>query len=162
MPSLDNRNPLLCIHDFNHCIINKRFLGAWTKKHSYTPCDGGDGVFHCRCWDKRPSIACIVVFYGYLPLILKPIQITRERHAGNSWRSKNGPISDILLWTLSHGRTNIVGPSRTSLQQFSTNTGCSLEDLPEAMNYIDEWQGRVREIRVSGTAWWWGWWWWRW
>ena len=37
--------------------------------------------------------------------------------------------------------------------QLCTNTGCSLEDLPKAMDDWDEWQERVRELRASSTAW---------
>ena len=39
--------------------------------------------------------------YGYLPPITKIIQV--RRHAGHCWRCKDGLISEILLWTLSHG-----------------------------------------------------------
>ena len=35
------------------------------------------------------------------------------------------------------------------------DTGCSPEDLPEAMNNMEEWRERVRDIRAGGTAWWW-------
>ena len=29
--------------------------------------------------------------------------------------------------------------------------GCSPEDLPEAMNDMEEWRERVRDIRANGT-----------
>ena len=32
-------------------------------------------------------------------------QNRRTRHAGHSWRSRDELISDVFLWTLSHGRT---------------------------------------------------------
>ena len=41
--------------------------------------------------------------YGHLPPITKTIQIKRTRHAGHGWRSRNELISDVLLWTPSHG-----------------------------------------------------------
>ena len=53
-------------------------------------------------------------------------------------------------------------PARTYIQQLCEDTGCSPEDLPEAMNDREEWRERVRDIRASGTTWWWGWWWWWW
>ena len=37
------------------------------------------------------------------------------------------------------------------------DTGCSSEDLPEAMNDREKWRERVRDIRASGTTWWWWW-----
>ena len=41
--------------------------------------------------------------YGHLTTITKTIQVRRTRHAGHGWRRKNELISDILLWTPSHG-----------------------------------------------------------
>ena len=32
------------------------------------------------------------------------------------------------------------------------DTGCSPEDLPEAMNDREKWRERVRDIRASGTT----------
>ena len=32
------------------------------------------------------------------------------------------------------------------------HTGCSPEDLPEAMNDREKWRERVRDIRASGTT----------
>ena len=42
--------------------------------------------------------------YGHLPPITKNIQVWRTRHAGHCWRSRNKLISDVLLWTPTHGR----------------------------------------------------------
>ena len=40
----------------------------------------------------------------------------------------------VLLWTPSHGRAEAGRPARTYVQQLCTDTGCSPEDLPEAMD----------------------------
>ena len=48
-------------------------------------------------------------------------------------------MSDVLLWTPSHGRASIGRPARTYLQQLCMDTGCSLEDLLEAIDDRDEW-----------------------
>ena len=98
--------------------------------------------------------------YGYQPPITKIIQTRRTRHAGYCWKSKDELISDILRWIPSLGRANIGRPARTNQQQLCVDTGCSLEDLPGAMDVKDGWQERVREIRASGVTWWWWWWWW--
>ena len=45
--------------------------------------------------------------------------------------------------------------ARTYIQQLCEDTGCSPEDLPEAMNDREKWLERVRDIRASGTTWWW-------
>ena len=62
------------------------------------------------------------------------IQVRRTRHAGHCWRSRNELISDVLLWTPTYGRAKAGQPARTYIQQLCEDTGCSPEDLPEAMN----------------------------
>ena len=76
--------------------------------------------------------------YGHLPPISKTTKIRRTRHARYCWRSKGELISDVFLWTPSHGRVSVERPTRTSLQLLCADTGCSLEDLPEAMDDRDE------------------------
>ena len=71
--------------------------------------------------------------YGHLPSITKTIKIRRTRHAGHCGRSRDQLISDVLLWTPSHGRAKAGRPTRTNIQQFCADTGCSLEELPEVM-----------------------------
>ena len=43
-------------------------------------------------------------------------------------------ISDVLLWTPTHGRAKAGRPARTYIQQLCEDTGCTPEDLPEAIN----------------------------
>ena len=93
--------------------------------------------------------------YVHQQLISRIIQIKWTRHAGHCWRSKDELISDILLWTPSHGRASVGWPARTYLQQLCMDTGFSLKDLLEVMDNGNGWQERVREICVSGTTWWW-------
>ena len=91
------------------------------------------------------------------PPIMKTIQVRRTRHAGHCWRSRDELISDVLLWTSTYGRAKAGRPARTYIQQLCEDTGCSPEDLPEAMNDREKWWERVRDIHVSGTTWWWWW-----
>ena len=70
------------------------------------------------------------------------------RLAGNCWRGKDELTSEVLLWTPSDGQERVWGPGRTYLQQLCTDTGCSKEDRPGAMDNRDEWQ----EISVRATA----------
>ena len=67
--------------------------------------------------------------YGQLPPITKIIQVRRARQTGHCWRSRDELISDVLLWTPTHGRA-----ARTYIQHLCEDTGCSPEDRPEAMN----------------------------
>ena len=48
-------------------------------------------------------------------------------------------------------------PAWTYIQQLCKDTGCSLENLPEAMNDREKWRERVRDIRAGSTTWWWWW-----
>ena len=51
----------------------------------------------------------------------------------------------------SHGRAKAGGVARTYIHQLCASTGCSLEDLPEAMDDRERWQERVREISADGN-----------
>ena len=84
-----------------------------------------------KSWRQHPTRHQI---YCHLPPITKTIQVRRTRHAGHCWRSKDELISDVLLWTPTYGRAKAGRPARTYIQQLCEDTGCSPEDLPEAMN----------------------------
>ena len=109
-----------------------------------------------KSWRQHPTRHQL---YGHPPPITKTIQARRTRHAGHCWRSKDDLISDVLLWTPTYGRAKAGRPARTYIQQLHKDTGCSPEDLPEAMNDREKWRERVRDIRASCTTWWWWWWW---
>ena len=53
-----------------------------------------------KTWRQHPTKQQL---YGHLPPITKTIKVRRTRHAGHCWRSKGKLMSDILLWTPSHG-----------------------------------------------------------
>ena len=91
--------------------------------------------------------------------ITKTIQVRRTRHAGHCWRSRDGLISDILLWTTTYGRAKAGRPARTYIQQLCEDTGCSPEDLSEVMNDREKWRERLSDTCASGTTWWWWWLW---
>ena len=80
------------------------------------------------------------------------IYIYKTRHAGYCWRSRDELISDVLLWTPSHGRAKAEKPARTYIQQLCEDTGCSLGDLPEAMNDRERLRENVRDIRADGMT----------
>ena len=108
-----------------------------------------------KSWQQHPTRPQL---YGHLPHFMKTIKLRRTRHAGHSWRSKVDLISDVLLWTLTYGRTKAGRPARPYIQQLCEDTGCGPEDLPEAMNDREKWREMVRDIRARGTTWWWWWW----
>ena len=91
--------------------------------------------------------------YGHLSPIMKTIQDRRTRHAGHCWRSKDELISDVVLWTPAYGQAKAGRPAQTYIQQLCEETGCSPEDLPEAMNDREKWSERLRDIRASSTIW---------
>ena len=81
--------------------------------------------------DKTPTRHQL---YSHLPPIMKTIQVRWTRHTGHCWRSRDELISDVLLWTPTYGRAKAGRPAWTYIQQLCEDTGCSPEDLPEAMN----------------------------
>ena len=85
----------------------------------------------------------------------KPIKVRRTRHAGHCWRSMDELITDIILWTSSHGQAKAGWPARTYIQQLCADTGYYLENLPGAMDDRDGWRERAREICASSATWWW-------
>ena len=87
---------------------------------------------------------------------MKTIKVRQTRLAGHSWRSKDELISNILLWTPSHGRAKIGWPARALIQKLCADTGCSQEDLAGVMDDRDRRWERVGEISDSSTK---GWWW---
>ena len=99
-----------------------------------------------KSWQQHPTRHQL---YGYLPSIMKTIQVRWTRHAGHCWRS-----SDVLLWTPTYDRAKAGWPARTYIQQLREDTGYSPEDLPEAMNDGEKWRERVRDICACGTTWW--------
>ena len=107
-----------------------------------------------KSWRQHPTKHQL---YGHLLPITKIIQVRRTRHAGHCWRSRDELISDVLPWTPTYGRAKSGRPARTYIQQLFQDTGCSSEDLPEAMNDRGKWRERARDIRAGGTTWWWWW-----
>ena len=93
-----------------------------------------------KSWQQHPTRHQL---YGHLPPITKTIQVRRTRHAGDCWRSRDELISNVLLWTPTHGRTKAGRPARTYIQQLCEDTGCSPEDLPEEMNDREKWRERA-------------------
>ena len=103
---------------------------------------------------KAPSIWA-TKYMGHLLPITKTIQVRRTRHAVYCWRNRDEFISDVLLWTPLHGRAKAGRTARTDIQLLSDDIGCSPADLPEAMNDMEKWRERVRDIHVGGTTRWW-------
>ena len=97
------------------------------------------GAILNKSWRQHPTRHQL---YGHLPPITKTIQV----------RSRDELISDVLLWTPTHGRAKAGRPARTYIQQLCEDTGCCPEDLPEMMNDREKWRERVRDIRATRTT----------
>ena len=102
-----------------------------------------------KSWKQHPTEQQL---YGHLSPISKTIQVRQTRYAEHCLRSKDELISDVLLWTPSHGPAS-VGRPRTYLQHLCTDTGGRLEDLPGVVDDSDECLERVREIHASCATW---------
>ena len=102
-----------------------------------------------KSWWQHPTRHQL---YGHLPPVTKTIQVRRTRPAGHRCRSKDELISDVLLWTPAYGQAKTGLAARTYIQQLCEDTGCSPEDMPEAMNDWEKWRERVRDIRASSKT----------
>ena len=83
-----------------------------------------------KSWQQHPTKHQL---YSHLPPIMKTIQVRQNRHTGHCWRSRDELISDVLQWTPAYGRAKAGWPARTYIQQLCGDTGCSPENLPQAM-----------------------------
>ena len=94
-----------------------------------------------KSWKQHPTKQQL---YEHLPPILKTIQTRQARYAGHWWRSKGEFISDLVLWTLSHGRARVRRPARTSIQQLCTDKDVAWKTCRE------RWTIRTSDGRGSG------------
>ena len=123
-----------------HKRIEKKLDGNYTRLL---------GAILNKSWRQYPTKQQLL--YGHLPPITKTILVRRTRHAKHCWRSRDELISDVLQCTPSHGRAKAGQPVRTYIQQLCANTGCSPEDLPEAMDDRAGWRERIRDIRAGSV-----------
>ena len=72
-----------------------------------------------KSWRQHPTRHQLL---GHLPTITKPIRVRHTRHAGHCWRSRSQLISDVHLWTPTHGRAKAGRPARTYIQQLCEDT----------------------------------------
>ena len=152
----------VCIHIyiyFKAAVVSIQLYGCTTWTLTKQPEKKLDGNYTRMLrailntsWRQHPIIHQL---YGHLPPITKTIQVRRTRHAGHCLRSRDELISDVLPWTPTYGRAKARQPARTYTQQLCEDTGCSSEELPEAMNDREKWQERIRDICARGMTWWW-------
>ena len=122
---------------FQAAVVSKRLYGCttWTLTKRLKKLDGNytrmlRAILN-KSWRYHLTRHQL---YGHLPPITKTIQVRRTRYARHCWRSKDELISDVLLWTPTFGQAKAGQLARTYIQQLCEDTGCSPEDLPEAMN----------------------------
>ena len=147
---------IIVLHTHTHTHILLYGCTTWTLTKRLEKKIDGNCIRMLRAilnksWRQHPTMHQL---YGYRLPIGKSIQVRRTRHAGHCWRSRDELISDVLQWTPTHGRAKAGRPARTYTQQLCEDTGCSPEDLAEAMNDRGKWRERVRDIRASGATWW--------
>ena len=79
---------------------------------------------------------------NYTATCLPSRKLSKLDEPGHCWRSRDELINDVLLWTPTYGLAKAGWPARTYIQQVCEDTGCSPEDLPEAMNNREKWRER--------------------
>ena len=108
-------------------------------------------MFIVFLWVSSVGQMNLLANYLYLYKITwyQNIQKGRKRYAEHRLRIKDKPISEILLWTPTHGRASVGQPARAYLHQLCANREYNLEYLPEAMDDKNGWGKRERESRKS-------------
>ena len=117
----------------------KRIDGAYTRMMC---------VALNKSWRDHPTNKEL---YGNIPKISSSIRQQRMRFAGYCLRSKEELIADVLLWNPKHGKRSQGRPRKTYIDQLIDDTGCSLEELPNAMEDRVGWKKCVNECRASST-----------
>ena len=108
-----------------------------------------------KSWRQHPTKQQL---YSHLLLITKTIKIKRPRHAGHSWRSRDELISDVLLWTPSHGWVKVGRPAWTYILLLCADKRDVALKTSRKQWTIGGWRReRVRDIRADSAT---GWWWW--
>ena len=102
-----------------------------------------------KSWRQHPTKHQL---YSHLPPNMKTIKVRRTRHVGHGWRNRDEIISDVLLWTPHILPSKGGRPARKYKQWLCENTGCSPEDLSEAMKDKEKCRERVRDIHAGGTT----------
>ena len=94
------------------------------------------------------------LLHNNLPSISLTNQVRRRNHTGKHKRNKDELVSNVILWTTTHGRTSVSWPAKTYVHQFCVETGCILEDLPSAITDGNGGEGREREnLGTMQSAW---------
>ena len=73
------------------------------------------------------SSSCTATYHPPRKLLMLDEPDMRDNTGG----SKDELISDVFLWTPSHGRAKVGRPAWTYIKQLCVDMGCSPEDLPE-------------------------------
>ena len=74
------------------------------------------------------------VLYAGLPRTSTTIRERRLRFSGHCWRSKNGVVSDLVLWEPTHGYRSVGGQTHTYVGLLEADTGVPRDCLRAAMD----------------------------
>ena len=78
--------------------------------------------------------------YGNLPKLSSKIRKRRKRFAGHCFRSKEEPVSKLILWIPKHGTRRRGKPQTTYIDTLCTDTGLEPNDLRVAMQDRTTWR----------------------
>ena len=112
-------------------------------------------------WELHKNAACcfeqILEAAPYKTAVVRPLTSYLINHPSKTSKTccallkKDKLMSNVLLWTHTHGLTSVGRPAKTYIHQLCADTGCHQEDLPRAMTDRDGWQEIVKGISAVGT-----------
>ena len=170
---------------FTKMHLSKDFCGKFDQGQQYILHKSPIYQWYCKdhmIWKTIISKDCIMIMIPVSPSVVNTSNIYKMVVCNNSWRardrilfvtllyfqmrvifwwSKDKFISNVLLWAPSHGYKSVGWLTITYLPQLCTDTGCTLEVLPEAIDERDKWWERereresvcVKEICACDTTW---------
>ena len=105
-----------------------------------------------KSWKLHPTMQQL---YGHLPPITKIIKVRRTRYAEHCWRSRDEFISDVPLWTSSHGRAKAERQARIYIQQLiRKGSGISVRMARHDNDDDDDlWSIRAHLKKADRTHW---------
>ena len=132
---------------------HRRWLKGWRKSLKATTQECFE-QYLTRHEDSTPQNSNCKATYDPSRKLSK---LDKPDTGGHCWRSRDVLINYVLPWTPLHGRAQARRLTRTYVQQLYADTGCSAKDQPEAIDDMELWRDRVRNIRGDSVTWWWWW-----
>ena len=77
--------------------------------------------------------------------VIQSPPVHRKKNAGRCGEVETDSYAMLSYQFLTSGHAIVTGPAKSYIRQLCVDTGCSLEDLPKAIDVGDVWQKKERD-----------------